>query len=402
MLTRYHYTIIALCLVIAIDGMGMGLVWPLFGQLFISKTNAIISSDASLQLRNICYGITLAIFNFGLLFGAPILGDISDQLGRKKVLLFCLYGTSLSFGICAIAVIVKSVWLLFFGRLCLGILAGSQALAQAAIVDVSSKQHKMINLSLLALANEFGFVIGPLLGGLLIDKNLVSFFNLTTPFLAAVLIAFANGVFLMLVFKETFTPKKMVRAIRLSKGWEVFVAAFVRPKIRKLSVIYFCLNFGFALYFQFMVIYLIRFYYYTGAQVGYFISSITVVSAVSFLWLVRVAQRYFSLQQMLRYFLVLAALAVGLTFWQNELVSWICILPFGVGTVIAYMAALTLFSESVGSDEQGWVMGVSTAICAVGWGMSAIVIGFIGAFTAPIAFLLASAMLFCGTVLTSL
>jgi len=399
MFTRYHYTIIALCLVIAVDGMSMGLIWPMFGQLFINKSSVFLAADTSIHLRNIFYGLTLAIFNVGLLFGAPLLGDISDCIGRRKVLLVCLYGTSLSLGICALGVMIKSILLLFFGRVVLGVLAGSQALAQAAIVDISSKQHKMVNLSLLALANEVGFIIGPLLGGLLIDNKLVSFFNLTTPFIAAVLIALANGVFLMVVFKETFTPKNNQLTLKLSKGWNVFVEAFVRKKVRLLAIIYLCLNFGFALYFQFVVIYLIRFYHYTGAQVGYFISTMTVIAALSFLWLVRLAQRYFSLQHMASYFLLITALSVGFTFCSSTWVAWICLLPLGISSVIAYMAILTLFSEVVARDEQGWVMGVSSAICAVGWGGSAMVIGLIGAFSTPVTFLFAGTILLLGAVL---
>lgn len=400
MFTRYHYTIFALCLVIAVDGMGVGLVWPLFGQLFISKTSVLISSDTSLHVRNLLYGAMLAIFNLCLLFGAPLLGDISDHIGRKKILLICLYGTGLGFGIYTVAVIIKSVGLLFFGRAFLGVLAGSQALAQAAIVDISGKQNKMVNLSLLALANELGFIIGPLLGGLLMDNKLVSFFDLTTPFIAAMLIALANGIFLMLVFKETFVPKKIVQKLQLTKGWNVFITAFVRRDIRLLSVIYFCLNFGFALYFQFVVVYFIQFYHYSGAQIGYVLSGMTAISALSFLWLVPLAQRYFSLKQMLGYFLLLSALGVGFTFWQNELVAWICMIPFSVGSVLAYMASITLFSEIVTPEEQGWIMGVAAANSAVGWGMSAVVIGFIGGFSLPIAFLLASAVLGLGAVLT--
>ena len=403
MLTRYHYTLIALCCVIAIDGMGVGLIWPLFGQLFIGKAGAIVASNTSAQVRDILYGITLAIFNVGLLLGAPLLGDLSDHIGRKKVLLIGLFGTCISYGICTLSIIYHNVWLLFSGRLLTGILAGCIALAQAAIVDISGKEHKMVNLSLLALANEVGFIAGPLLGGLLIDKNLVSFFSLTTPFVAAILLAFANGMFLLFTFRETFTPSSdTARQIKWSKGWDVFVAAFMRRDIRRLSTVYLCLNFGYALYFQFVVIYLIHMHHYTGAKVGYFLSSITVVAALSFLWLVRLAKKYFSLNRTLIIFSWVAALGIGLTFWQKEIVAWICIVPFSIGTVLAYMAALTLFSETVGPDEQGWIMGVSTAICAVGWGGSAIVAGLIGNFHTPIAFLLASAILVVGTMIKTM
>src|SRR3990172_12999012 len=80
--------IIALFLIITIDTMGVGFVWPLFGPLFTGKTSTLFASSVLMEWRNILYGITIGTASLFTFLGAPILGDLSDYIGRRKVLLF--------------------------------------------------------------------------------------------------------------------------------------------------------------------------------------------------------------------------------------------------------------------------------------------------------------------------
>ena len=80
-------------------------------------------------------------------FGSSLLGDLSDQVGRKKSLSICLIGSFLGYICAALSVSIGSMALMFFGRIVAGFTAGSQPIAQAAIIDSSEEAHKARNIS---------------------------------------------------------------------------------------------------------------------------------------------------------------------------------------------------------------------------------------------------------------
>ncbi|HBY55225.1 MAG TPA: MFS transporter, partial [Coxiellaceae bacterium] len=165
--------IIALFLIITIDTMGVGFVWPLLGPLFTSKTTTLFANSVSIQWRNILYGITIGTAPLFTFLGAPILGDLSDYIGRRKVLLVCLIGTAIGMGITALGIIFNQLLLLIFSRAWLGAIAASQVIAQAAIIDISTKENKSAHLGIISAANNIGFIFGPIISSLLIDNTLV-------------------------------------------------------------------------------------------------------------------------------------------------------------------------------------------------------------------------------------
>ena len=85
-----------LFLLLFIDGMGLGLVLPILNAVIIND-GGFFDANTSVALRNLLYGITLGIFMLGWFFGAAILGDLSDRIGRKKALIICLLGAFLSY-----------------------------------------------------------------------------------------------------------------------------------------------------------------------------------------------------------------------------------------------------------------------------------------------------------------
>ena len=81
------FVYVPLILTIVIDALGVGLVFPVFATLF-GPTGGLLPPETSATVTNLLYGITLAAFPIGMFLGAPILGDLSDHLGRKKYCLF--------------------------------------------------------------------------------------------------------------------------------------------------------------------------------------------------------------------------------------------------------------------------------------------------------------------------
>lgn len=369
------YTFAALFLVLIIDGMGIGLVFPIVGPLFIDK-GGIVSSAMSIFWRDFWYGITLASFPVLMFFGAPFLGDLSDHIGRKKVLLICLYGTALGLLVSGYGIVAKSLVWLVVGRAFAGFLCGSQALAQAAIVDMSTPSRKAINLSLISLASCVGFVFGPFLSGMLITQNLVSKYGFIAPFIVAAFLALLNGTLLLLTFKETFYPK-LTQKLRLTKGVEVFASAFTNKSIRVLALVYLIAELGWAIYFQFVPLYLIKRYSYTGTQIGHLVAFMGVLFCVTLLWIVRITDKYIAPQRGVYYFFLLNAIGCFMVLFGGEWSIWLGAVPTCIASGLYYVALLTLFSNAVDKDEQGWVMGVFAAVAAFSWSIGGVLTGIL-------------------------
>src|SRR4051794_22082153 len=85
-----------LLLVLLIDGMGLGLIFPILNGLIFDPKSQFLTG-ASPIFHNVIYGAIVSVFMLCWFFGAAVLGDLSDKIGRKKSLLICLVGTCVGY-----------------------------------------------------------------------------------------------------------------------------------------------------------------------------------------------------------------------------------------------------------------------------------------------------------------
>lgn len=392
------YVFLSLFLVLIIDAMGIGLVVPLIGPLYINKTSAFVSAGMTVPIRDLLYGLTMAAFCIFMFFGAPFLGDLSDHIGRKKVLLICLFGTAVGLVISAIGVDINSSFWLIAGRGVAGFMCGSQALAQAAIVDMSTKDNKAKNLSLISFASCLGFALGPIMSGLVSNKQLWSRFSFATPFWFAAGLAILNGALLLFTFKETFYPKAKQR-LRLAKGAEVFISAFTNKTIRQLAAVFLLAEAGFALFFQILPLYLITIFHYSTLQISYLMSWLGVIFAITLLLIIRIIEKYIKIEKLTHITLMLTALGIFMVLLKTQWAIWISIIPVGIGAALFYVALLTSCSNTVDENSQGWVMGVFAAVNAAAWALTALFSGILGIYSVFMPFIIAGGFLVLSTIL---
>jgi len=152
-------------LIMLMDVVGMTILFP------ISPYIVRQYSDQALMVT-----LLSVIYSAAQFFAAPVLGKISDRVGRRPVLLICLAGASagyLMFGIGG------ALWILFLSRLIAGITGGSISTASAYIVDVSKPEELANAFTMVGMAWGIGLVLGPALGGALgqIDLRAPAFFS---------------------------------------------------------------------------------------------------------------------------------------------------------------------------------------------------------------------------------
>lgn len=177
---------------ILIDAMGFGLIMPVLPRLLMRVGD--LSLDGAISL-SVWMSLAMALAAF---VSAPILGNLSDRFGRRKVLLIALFGMAAHYAVLAVA---SSVALIVLGRVLTGVFGGSYAPAQAAIADVTNPDERAKNFALVSAGFGVGFVAGPALGGLLVQ------FGERTPFWVALALASANCLYGLIAFPETLKPE---------------------------------------------------------------------------------------------------------------------------------------------------------------------------------------------------
>ena len=173
-----------------LDVTGLGLILPVLPKLILQLIEGDIS-DASRYGGLLTF--TFAIIQF--LF-APVLGALSDQYGRRPVLLFSLFGFALDYLFLSFA--PTSGWL-FVGRAVAGVTGASITTAMAYIADISTAENRAKNFGMIGAAFGLGFIIGPVIGGLL------GSFGPRVPFMVAAGLCFLNCLYGYFILPESLS-----------------------------------------------------------------------------------------------------------------------------------------------------------------------------------------------------
>ena len=177
---------------VLIDIIGFGIIMPVLPQLLQQLLHVTDRTDISAISKpaiflTLIYGLMQFIF-------APILGSLSDRYGRRPVLLFSLLGFGLDYIFLAFA---PSIGWLFLGRMISGITGASITTASAYMADISDEKNRAQNFGMIGAAFGLGFIIGPMLGGLLGELGT------RIPFLVAAGLALVNALYGYFVLPES-------------------------------------------------------------------------------------------------------------------------------------------------------------------------------------------------------
>ena len=144
-------------LTMMIDAIGIGLIMPVMPALLLDLGGSTLANAA------VWGGIMSTVFALMQFLFGPLIGNISDRFGRRKVLLVSLSVMSLDYVLMGIS---GSLWLLLLARIIGGASAANHSTASAVIADVSKPEERGKNFGLLGAAFGVGFILGPVIGGL--------------------------------------------------------------------------------------------------------------------------------------------------------------------------------------------------------------------------------------------
>jgi DHA1 family tetracycline resistance protein-like MFS transporter len=177
---------------VLVDVIGWGLIIPVMPQLIAGMRHIPVN------LASKDGGLLLFVYALMQFICAPILGNLSDQFGRRPTLLFSLFGFGVDYLFLAFA---PTFGLLFIGRVISGITGASFTTASAYIADISAPEDRAKNFGMLGAAFGLGFIIGPAIGGLL------SGLGLRAPFYAAAILTLLNWLYGYFILPESLPPE---------------------------------------------------------------------------------------------------------------------------------------------------------------------------------------------------
>ena len=187
---------------VLIDVIGLGIIIPVVPSLIIDLTGQTISNAAEYG------GLLMFIYAATQFLFAPMIGALSDRFGRRPLLLCSLCAYGLNYLLLAWA--PTMTWL-FFARFLSGITGATTTTASAYVADISAPEEKAQNFGLLGAAFGLGFIIGPVIGGILGE------FGSRLPFIAAAAMSLINFIYGYFILPESLASQKR-RSFELNRA----------------------------------------------------------------------------------------------------------------------------------------------------------------------------------------
>jgi len=220
---------IALFLVVFVDLLGFGIIIPLL-PFYAEHFHATPVTVAAL----------MAVYSLAQFLTAPLLGSLSDRVGRRRVIALSLCGIALAYLAMAFA---ASLALLFASRALAGAFAGNIAAAQAYVADQTSPADRARGMGVFGAAFSLGFVLGPMIGGLLAEVG-----DGGTNFMLPPLVAAGTSATAMVLALLMLKPGAGGAAARpaLRRGFAPVVEALRSPALKPLAITLFLITAAFA------------------------------------------------------------------------------------------------------------------------------------------------------------
>lgn len=372
--------LVPIFLIVSVDVLGLTIILPLL-PFYAEKFGASPS----------VVGLLVSTYALCQLIAGPILGRMSDHMGRRPLLLVSQMGTFIGFLILAYA---NALWIIFLSRVIDGLTAGNLSLAQAYISDVTKPEDRAKSFALIGIAFGMGFLIGPGISGYL------SQFSYQYPILAAAALS-ATSILATYFLLPSTTPQAADAATPRKftvLDWGNYARYFRQPDLAPLLWQFFAFTLAFSMFMSGFPLFAERRFEWHGhpfgpKEVGYIYAYLGVLGVILQGGLIGRLVKAFGELTLVRagfFFGMVGLAALGFTHAIPLLLVVTAISSSGTGVVRPVLTSL--ITQKAGRSEQGVVLGLTQSLNSI----SAIIAPAIGGFLIDHSFLTGWALLAAG------
>lgn len=337
-------------LVVLVDVLGFTIVYPLL-PFYAEKFGATPLIATTL----------VSVYALCSLFSTPVIGRLSDQYGRRRLLLISQAGTCAGFLVLGFS---EALWMVFLGRILDGLTAGNLSTAQAYISDHTKPENRAKAFGIIGIAFGVGFTFGPALAGWLQG------YGLHWPFIVAACLSAASMVctFTLLEPGATTAPTQASPVAPGGKRPAVFDLAtyleyFRRPGLGSLYLQFFLFTFSFSAFMSGFALFAERRFIWTAREVGYLFTYSGFLGIILQGGLIgRLVKRFGEPRLALAGFVAIAAayVVLGFTLALPLLLAVTTVSAFGNGVLRPVITSE--ITQQVGRHEQGVAIGISGSL----------------------------------------
>ncbi|MCB4767351.1 MFS transporter [Ancylobacter sp. Lp-2] len=379
-----------LFLAVFIDIFSFGLMYPLivalFGSGWVAQAYAPATRDALLSLA-------FALFPIGMFFGASLLGDLSDALGRRRTLMLCMGGLAGGYALMWAALEIGHLWLFFLGRLACGLMAGTAPIAQASVVDAAPEDQRSAAMAQVVLVNTLGMVAGPAIGGVL------GHWDFRLPLGLALVLCLVT---LAMLRRAHFASDAARRDLKLDWKQPFLLLARIRdrPAILLPGASFLLFQLGFLIYYTFILVEMQTSYGFSTAGLGLFSMVMGIGCAISSAWGFKALRARFASDKPVTLIgLALCGLFVAASALPIPAAGQVALAFLSTfSNIFAFITLLAAISSSVDESERGWALGVANAGVALSVFVAGLLTSLLTLFSSDVFLLLGGLIVLGGLV----
>ena len=337
---------------IFMDAVGFGIIMPVLPQLVMEVGR--IDLPHAIEI-GAWIGLVMAVATF---LASPVLGNLSDHFGRRRVLLLALGGLAIDY---ALLTIVETLPWLFVARALSGIFGGSYAAAQAAIADITKPEERARNFGFVGAAFGVGFVAGPAIGGFLGE------ISPRAPFVAAAILAAANMLYGYFIFPETLSPERR-RAFDWRRAnplgaWKTMRALAGMDGVAAVLVLWQIASLVYPMTWSF---YCIAQLGWTPGMIGASLAAVGVMIALGQVFVVGPAVARFGERDAATLGIFVAVVVyVGYAFTTSTIGAFLLLIPVALQAPVQ-PSLMAMMSRRATAETQGEVQGISAMAMGLG------------------------------------
>ena len=334
-----------------IDIIGLGIIIPVMPELISSMIKSSFS-EAAKYAGWLMFAYSIMQFLF-----APVLGNLSDRYGRRPVILVSLFGLGIDYIFLALA---PTVGWLFVGRVIAGICGASFTTAQAYIADISPPEKRAQNFGMIGVAFGLGFIIGPVIGGLLGQLGP------RVPFVAAACLSLINVCYGYFILPESLSKEKR-RKFEIRRANPIGSLRALRryPIISGLVISLVCISIAAHSVQSTWAFFTMTVMHWSEAQVGYSLGFVGFMIALVQGGLIRILIP--KIGQKRSVYFGLAVYGIGLLLFAFATKGWMMyafLVPYCLGAICG-PAMQAIMSSQIPSNQQGEFQGALTSLVSV-------------------------------------